>query len=100
MSEGTLARLGKMHTMVLHTVEDAIRALVDGDRELAARVLAAKGTVAEMAYELEHHLAERLTADAPNRLHAFRLETDVIENLRRVTYFARRIAKIVTTSPE
>ena len=45
--------------------------------------------------EAEEHLGRRLVAEDPNRLAAFRVETDIIENLKRIYYFAKRIAKTV-----
>lgn len=48
--------------------------------------------------EVEHaeqHQAQRLIADAPNRIAAYSLEMEVIEKLKRVYYFAKRMAKTV-----
>lgn len=39
-------------------------------------------------------LAKRLTAGEPNRLIAFRLESEIIEYLKRIFYFAKRVAKL------
>ena len=48
-----------------------------------------------LANEADVHLGRRLTADAPNRLQAFRIESDMIENLKRIYYFAKRVSKVV-----
>jgi phosphate:Na+ symporter len=76
-------------------VERAVAALVNGDRTLAKDVVRDKKRLNRLASAAEEHLGRRLVADDPNRLAAFRIETDVIENLRRIYYFAKRIAKIV-----
>ena len=39
--------------------------------------------------------AQRLVADAPNRIAAYSVEMDIIEKLKRVYYFAKRMAKTV-----
>jgi phosphate:Na+ symporter len=42
----------------------------------------------------------RLVATEPNRLPAYRMEVDVIEKLKRIYYFAKRLAKTVVTDDE
>ena len=39
------------------------------------------------------HQAERLRADAPERLPTYKLEIEVINTLKRVYYFSKRIAR-------
>ena len=39
-------------------------------------------------------LTERLVAAEPHRLDAFSIESEIIEYLKRVYYFAKRIAKV------
>ena len=41
------------------------------------------------------HQAQRLVADEPNRLATYSVEMDLIEKLKRIYYFAKRIAKTV-----
>ena len=48
-----------------------------------------------MTAEAEEHLTDRLTADAPHRLAVFRLETELVEALKRIYYFAKRISRLV-----
>lgn len=43
--------------------------------------------------EMSEHLVVRLTADDPNRALLFRLETQTVEMMQRVYYFAKKIAK-------
>jgi len=49
----------------------------------------------QLALAAENHLANRLVAEEPNRLATFRIESEIIEYLKRVYYFAKRIAKVV-----
>ncbi len=43
------------------------------------------------------HQAQRLIADGPNRLETYSVEMDLIEKLKRIYYFAKRMAKTVPT---
>ena len=79
-------------------MEQAILAVAGDDVKVANAVIAAKQEVTALADGLDGHLAQRLTADEPHRLEAFRLETELVEALRRIYYFAKRIAKGVVES--
>ena len=57
--------------------------------------MAAKLEINQLAMAAENHLANRLVAEEPNRLATFRIESEIIEYLKRVYYFAKRIAKVV-----
>ena len=58
-----------------------------------------KKGMAELAEKTARYELNRLVADEPNRLAAYALETDIIERLRRVFYFAKRVAKCVIAAP-
>ena len=94
ISQSTQEVLDPLNREVCRAVEMSMEALVTGQRELAADVETAKGTINELAAEAERHLAIRLTAAEPDRVVMFRLESEAIEYLKRVYYFAKRIAKV------
>jgi len=48
---------------------------------------------ARTAEALGHQL-ERLTADEPQRFEAYRIESDIIEDLKRIYYYAKRAARV------
>ena len=96
ISDDTRAVLAAFHRKVCWSVDEAINALVEDDHERAMRVMDAKDEINQLTSAAEMHLARRLGADAPNRLAAFRLESEMIEYLKRMYYFAKRIAKIVS----
>lgn len=96
ISPETRALLSALHEKVIWAVEMALEALDKSDQRLAEEVMAAKLSINLLADEAEEHLSHRLTADEPNRLNAFRIESEIIEYLKRVYYFAKRIAKVVT----
>ena len=95
ISEGTLEVLGRVHAKVRWSVHQALEAVVQDKGSVANEVIDAKDEINDLANEADTHLGQRLTAAAPNRLQAFRIESDVIENLKRIYYFAKRIAKVV-----
>ncbi len=100
VSRATEDVLDAFHHKVCWSVEQALRALVDNDLQIAHEVTAAKEEVNRLADAAELHLTRRLAADEPNRLAAFRLESEVIEYLKRMYYFAKRIAKLVRVEAE
>ncbi len=96
MSQVTQQILLALHAKVCWSVEKSVEALVTANRPLAEEVIAAKLEVNRLADEAEEHLVHRLTAAEPNRLDTFRIETEIIEYLKRVYYFAKRVAKAAT----
>ena len=95
MSRATQMVLAELHHKVCWAVEGAVKALVDSDQKLAEAVMAAKLEINQLARAAENHLANRLIAAEPNRLATFRIESEIIEYLKRVYYFAKRMAKVV-----
>lgn len=96
MSARTQELLAALHHKVCWSVDSAVKALCESDQQLAEQVMAAKTEVNQLAIAAEEHLAHRLIANEPNRLATFRIETEIIEYLKRVYYFAKRIAKVTT----
>ena len=87
--------LSSLNKEVVWATERSIRAIVSNDHECAAEVTAAKAEINRLAAEAEDHLSRRLSADEPNRLAMFRLESEIMLYLKRMYYFAKRIAKSV-----
>ena len=79
--------------------ERVLEALATDDRQLAEGVIAAKPEINALASAADAHLARRLVAQEADRLALFRIETDAIEYFKRVYYFTKRIAKVVTEMP-
>lgn len=95
ISPATQGVLKQLDAKVQWAVERATEAMVSQDKDMAREVLEAKAVIAELADAAEGHLAHRLSADEPDRLAAYRLESEVVESLKRIAYFAKRIAKLV-----
>jgi len=86
---------GRVHARVLWSVGQAVESMAGWNAAEAEAVTRAKDEINDLANQADVHLGRRLTADAPNRLQAFRIESDVIENYKRIYYFAKRVAKVV-----
>ena len=95
VSAETQAVLAELHQEVYLNVEMAIKALTDFDTTMAKKVIEAKPVIASLADKADSHLSQRVTASDANRIALFRVETDMIEYLKRVYYLAKRIAKLV-----
>jgi phosphate:Na+ symporter len=94
ISESTQEVFRPFTEKVAWSVKQSIEALVGSDRSLAEEVENAKEEINALADRAERHLALRLTAEEPERLAVFRLESEMVEYLKRVYYFAKRIAKV------
>jgi phosphate:Na+ symporter len=94
ISESTQAVLEPIEQEVHRAFLKTLSALESGDVGEALDAIESKGTVNDLAAEATSHLAQRLVADAPSRVEAFEIETDIIENLRRINTYCRRIARL------
>lgn len=99
ISEETQKVLGELHTTIAGSVELALHSVVENDAEAAQKVIAMKSAVQTQVEIAEQHQAQRLVADAPNRIAAYSVEMEVIEKLKRIYYFAKRMAKSVKADP-
>jgi phosphate:Na+ symporter len=95
IGEGTENMLTEFHREICAAVDRAIKGLVENDPAIAAEVTGAKTRIDELTDKAEIHLSKRLVAGEPNRLITFRLESEIIEYLKRMFYFAKHIAKLV-----
>ncbi|HUG71691.1 MAG TPA: Na/Pi cotransporter family protein [Pirellulaceae bacterium] len=95
ISQATQDVLRALNREVARATERSIRAIVSNDKAIAREVTEAKAEIDRLAGLAELHLSRRLSAGEPNRLATFRLESEVMEYLRRMYYFAKRVAKLV-----
>ncbi len=100
MSLPTQEALEALHARVSETVEDTLEALDASDRAGAREVVDARAEVDRLAARAEHHLAHRLAEGGPERLPIYRVEAEVVEYLKRVYSFARRIARGIVEADE
>lgn len=94
VSPSTLDALRPMAEKACEAYDLALNALAEGDLEDALKAIDSKSEINELAEEAAAHIARRLAADEPDRLVMFHIETDLIENFRRLNTYTRRIAKL------
>lgn len=97
VSDATRRVLVELHSVVSEALDEAVIAVTQLDAKAGKSVSKLKATVNSLEAAAAAHQANRLLADAPDRIANYRLEIDVIANLKRVFYFAKRMAR--TTSP-
>ncbi|MCP5415916.1 MAG: Na/Pi cotransporter family protein [Chromatiaceae bacterium] len=95
MSDVTKKVLTDLHTSVAGSVEVALRAVIMNDAVAARVVIGMKRQIQEQVTSAELHEARRLVANAPNRVAVYSVEVELIEKLKRVYYFAKRMAKTI-----
>lgn len=79
-------------------LEAVINAVDRNDRELALMVINAKDDINNTAEDIGGRLVERLVAEDPHRTSTYRVESQLIENYKRIYYFAKRIAKLLAAT--
>jgi len=80
---------------LIHLLEEVTQAVTRMDRKPARKVIKAKNRINDLVADIERHIVRRITADAPSRRLAYQTETELLEALKRVYYFTKRIAKEV-----
>jgi len=97
ISEMTAEKFRPFFDEVTRSLELTVKALVDDDEAAAQEVIEMKGRIREFSDDVSEHLRQRLQSTDPNRVAAFAIENDVSEQLKRVYYFTKRIAKRLAT---
>jgi phosphate:Na+ symporter len=88
------------HAEVGLALDLAVAALVEASAEEARSVSAMKGHIDMKARAITEHYARRLVAPEDNRIELYRFETDVVANLRRIYYFAKRTGRVAIPTVE
>lgn len=98
ISESTRAKLRPIAEEVAAAFAKTLAALESGDTAAAVDAIESKEAVSALAEEANAFIAKRLVADEPHRLETFRIETDIIDNYRRLNTYTRRIARAILES--
>jgi len=98
ISKGTLEVLRGIHATVSKSVVAAVQAVSQGSEVAAQSVTNMKDEITRQTDDAALHQVKRLVAEEPNRIPAYTIEMDIIEKLKRIYYFAKRMAK--TVAPE
>ena len=77
-----------------------MRAVVEEDNDFAARVIAMKSDLNRLVIQAALHQAKRLVSEDSGKFEAYSVEVDIIEKLKRIYYYANRMAKTVVEPEE
>lgn len=97
VSPGTLDYLASLHRNLCSTGRLAVQAIQDYDPQKAVKASDTKKAFNKLIKEARKHLAERLCKNEPNRLEAYKLETDIMESFNYLHTLFRKIAKLIQT---
>jgi phosphate:Na+ symporter len=95
ISEATQKVLNTVHVVVSDALKAAMRAVVEEDKEFATRVISMKSDLNRLVEQAELHQAKRLVSADSGKFEAYSVEVDIIEKLKRIYYYAKRMAKTV-----
>jgi phosphate:Na+ symporter len=94
-SDQTLQVIAPLYNAVSQSLAHALEAVAHEDRDQARQVIERKPDIQALAHRASAHLSQRLLTDEPHRVEVFRVESDIISQINRLYYYAKRIAKVV-----
>ncbi|MCP4271669.1 MAG: Na/Pi cotransporter family protein [Gammaproteobacteria bacterium] len=95
ISQDTKNVINNLHEQIEKSVELAVQAVSQNNKVAASMVIQMKIPVSETVASAGVHLSERLVADEPDRVAIYTAEVQLIENMKRIYYFAKRMAKTI-----
>lgn len=95
ISDETRELLSNLHEIATESTRLATNAVMTYDAAGATEVIEMKQELQRLTDWAAIHQADRLIVDEPNRLSCYTIEVDIIEKLKRIYYFAKRMAKTV-----
>ncbi len=98
VSEATKRVIEQFHATVAGALNQALLAVTQKNAQAASDVVSMKEEINRLADSAALHEARRLVAAEPNRLPAYSIEMDMLENLKRIYYFCKRIARDVVST--
>jgi phosphate:Na+ symporter len=96
-SQETAIMFREFHVAVVDMVCQVATAVEQQDEQLATELIARKQAVYAQIAKLQARLADRLASSDPDRIVVYRMEVALVEELRHIFYFGRRIAKCVAS---
>ncbi len=91
-SETTGEMLDQAYQTVCKAVGDALKSVVEDDQRAAQDVLVHRDEFWQLSEQVLRRQADRLALDDPDRLVKHRLQTDLLDKLRRVYMLAEHLA--------
>ena len=93
VSAATREVLERFHAAVERAFDAAMTAVTTKSDEARRVVTGMKQEINRLASSAALHEAQRLVAEEPNRLPAYTVEMGILENLKRIYYFTKRMAR-------
>ena len=93
VSEGTREVIEGFHRVVSRALDASLHAVTQKNADAARVVVEMKQEINRLAASAALHESQRLVASEPHRLPAYKMEIDLLENLKRIYYFTKRIAR-------
>ncbi len=90
--------LNKFFDKVIWCAEEAFNAFIEGNKKRADVVINMKKEVSQLAEETQSHLEERLNFETNVPLAEYRILSEIVENMKRIYYLSKRVAKDVIES--
>jgi phosphate:Na+ symporter len=90
--------LRKFFDKVIWCAEESFNALLEGNKKRADAVINMKKEISQLAEETQSHLEERLNFETNVPLAEYRILSEIVENMKRIYYLSKRIAKDVVES--
>lgn len=92
----SLVELNGLHRQVSRSLTSALGAFLTESTEAAEAVMAMKGEINRTEVRIRAWKARRLQeALTPEKIASYTMQVDTLENLKRIYYHAKRIAKLV-----
>ncbi len=88
----------EFHAAVLKALDASLLAVTQKNEAAARIVTKMKREINRLADSAALHGAERLVVDAPNREETYSMEMNVLENLKRIYYFTKRMCRVLVPS--
>lgn len=98
ISESTVETLKPLQQKVRWAFGQIVSAIEDGDQERVRAVINAKKEIKLLSTQANLHLSKRLATSPGAQIEVFRIESEIVENLKRIFYLTRRIAKTLEES--
>jgi phosphate:Na+ symporter len=95
VSESAHELLLALHAAVLVAYEQAGAAIASGESAAASAAAGSKKEVARLAEDTRAHLVEQLESYRGARMSVYQLESDLVEDLKRINTLTRRIGRAV-----
>ena len=90
--------LSNFFDKVIWCAEESFTSFLEGNKKRADVVIEMKKEVSNMAQITQSHLEERLNSEPNVPLAEYRILSEIVENMKRIYYLSKRIAKDVIES--